>query len=89
MIGIINSKKRQAGEWVKNKDVMAYLVDILVILNNNGLPFNNNIEYGLAKFMQDSKITKELIKMFFNNLDLVPMREYLSFKNVDEIGALL
>ena len=27
--------------------------------------------------------------MFFNNLDLAPMREHLSSKSVDEIRALL
>ena len=39
--------------------------------------------------MQDSKITKRSMGMFFNNLDLAPMREYLSYKNVDEMKALL
>ncbi len=39
--------------------------------------------------MQDSKMTKGLMGMFFNNPDLAPMREHLSYKNVDEMRALL
>lgn len=34
-------------------------------------------------------MTKELMEMFFNNLNLVLMREYLSYRNVDEMRALL
>ena len=68
---------------------MVYLADTPVILNNNGLPYKNNIEYTRAKFMQDSKITKRSIGMFFNNPDLVSMRKHLSYKIIDEIKALL
>ena len=39
--------------------------------------------------MQDSKITKKSIRMFFNNPDLVPIQEHLSYKSVDEIRVLL
>ncbi len=39
--------------------------------------------------MQDSKMTKRSMRMFFNNPDLAPMREHLSYKNVDEMRVLL
>ena len=34
-------------------------------------------------------MTKRLMGIFFNNLDLAPMREHLSYKSVDEMRALL
>ena len=68
---------------------MAYLIDTPIVLINNGLLFKNNIEYIQAKFIQDSKITKRLIGMFFNNLDLAFMPKYLNYKNVDKMKALL
>ena len=34
-------------------------------------------------------MTKESMKMFFNNLDLVSIWKHLSYKNIDEIKALL
>ena len=39
--------------------------------------------------MQDSKMTKGSMGMFFNNLNLIPMQEHLSFKNADKMRALL
>ena len=39
--------------------------------------------------MQDSKMTKKSIGIFFNNPDLASMQEHLSYKNVDEMKALL
>ena len=39
--------------------------------------------------MQDSKMTKKSMRMFFNNLDLTLMQEHLSYKSVDEMRALL
>lgn len=39
--------------------------------------------------MQASKMTKRSMRMFFHNPDLAPMRKHLSYKNVDEIRALL
>ena len=68
---------------------MAYLTDILIVLNNHGLLFKNNVEYTWAKFMQDSKMTKESMGMFFNNPDLAPIQKHLSYKSVDEMRALL
>ena len=47
-----------------------------MILNNNSFLLKNNVEYARAKFMQDSKMTKRLIRMFFNNLNLILMQEY-------------
>ena len=68
---------------------MIYLADIPIVLNDDGFPFKNNVEYAWAKFMQGSKMTKRSMEMFFNNPDLVPMREHLSHKSVDEMRALL
>lgn len=45
LIGFTNNKKEQAGKAIKDNEFMTYLVDIPVILNNNGLSFKNNIEY--------------------------------------------
>ena len=39
--------------------------------------------------MQDSKMTKRSMGIFFNNPDLALMRKYLSYKSVDEMRALL
>ncbi len=39
--------------------------------------------------MQVSKMMKGSMTMFFSNLILAPMREYLSYKNVDKMRALL
>ena len=39
--------------------------------------------------MQVSKIAKQLIKMFFTNLNSVFMWEYLGYKNVYKIKALV
>ena len=89
VIEFTNSERRQAGEPVGDEEFIAYLADTLVVLNDNGFPFKNNVEYAWAKFIQDSKITERLMRMFFNNLDLAPMREHLSYKSVDETRALL
>lgn len=45
VIRFTNSKRGQVGKLVKSKEVMAYLVDTPVVLNNNGFSFKNNIEY--------------------------------------------
>ena len=89
VIELTNSERGQAGKLVEDEEFMVYLADIPVVLNDNGFPFKNNVEYAWAKFMQDSKMTKGSIGIFFNNLDLAPMQEHLSFKNVDEMKALL
>ena len=89
IIGFTNSKRGQAGEPVDDQKFMTYLADKPIILNDNGLLFKSNVEYAWAKFMQDSKMTNRSMEMFFNNLDLAPMLEYLSYKSVDEIKALL
>ena len=39
--------------------------------------------------MQINKISKGSIGMFYNNLDLVPMQQYLSYKNVNKMKTLL
>ncbi len=56
---------------------------------DNRLPFKNNVEYEWARFMQASKMTKGSMTMFFSNLTLAPMREHLSYKNMDEMRVLL
>ena len=68
---------------------MVYLTDTLVVLNDNSFSIKNNVEYAWAKFIQDSKLTKGLMKRFFNNLDLAAIWEHLSYKSVDEIRALM
>ena len=61
VIRFINSKRAQAEESVRAKEFMAYLADTPVVLYDNGLLFKNNVEYAWAKFMQNSKMTKESI----------------------------
>ena len=39
--------------------------------------------------MQDSKIIKSSMGIFFNNPHLTPKQEHLSYKNVDEMKVLL
>ncbi len=89
MIGFMNSERGQAGEPVGDEEVIAYLADKLIILNDNSLPLKNNVEYAKAKLIHDSKMTKGSMGMFFNNPDLASMREHLSYKSVDEMKALL
>lgn len=47
---------------------MTYLVDIIIVLNNNSLSFINNIKYTWAKFISDKKMTKKSIKIFLTIL---------------------
>ena len=68
---------------------MAYLADTPIVLDDNGLLFKINIEYAWTKFIQDSKMTKRSMRMFFNNPNLASMREHLGYKNVDKMRALL
>ena len=39
--------------------------------------------------MQDNKMMKGLMRIFFNNPGLVLMREYFSYKSVDKMRILL
>lgn len=68
---------------------MTFLADIMVVLNDNSFLFKNNVKYTRAKFMQDSKMTKESIGMFFNNPNLAPIWEYLSYKNLNKMRGML
>ncbi len=68
---------------------MEYLLDKAVDLNDNSLLFKNNVEYALAKFTQDNKMTKRSMGMFFNNPDFTPIGEHLSYRNIDEMKVLL
>lgn len=45
MIGFTNSKRGQVREPVGNEEIMAYLADKPVILNDNSFSFKNNVEY--------------------------------------------
>lgn len=56
---------------------------------DNYLLFKNNIEYEQIRFMQVMKIINRLMTIFFNNFILASMQNYLSYKIVDKIGALL
>lgn len=68
---------------------MVYMADILIEVINNYLPVKNNVEYAQEKFMQTSKMSKKAMDMIFNNSDLAPIQEHLSYKNIDELKALL
>ena len=89
VIRFINNKRKQVEKPIRDEKFIAYLADTPVVLNDNGLLFKNNIEYTWAKFMQDSKITKGSMGIFFNNSDLAPIRKHLSYKSMDEMRALL
>ncbi len=73
VIGLTNSERGQAGQSVGDEEVMEYLAEKLVFLKDIVLQFKNNVEYELAKFLQDSIMTKGSMGMFFNNLDLASM----------------
>lgn len=83
------NKRRQVGKSVGYGNVIAGIANILVFEDNNCLPFKNNFEYAWARFMQASKMTKRSMTIFFTNSNLASMREYLSYKNVDKMRALL
>ena len=68
---------------------MVYLADTQVVLNNNGFSIKNNVEYIWVKFIQDSKMTKESIEIFFNNPELAFIQTHLSYKSVNEMKVLL
>lgn len=44
---------------------------MLIDAENNGYPFENNIDYKWEKFLQERKMSKSLIGWFFSNLVLV------------------
>lgn len=39
--------------------------------------------------MQNNKITKLLMKLFFNNPNLISIQEYLIYKNIDKSNVFL
>lgn len=88
LIKFNDSKKGQTEKPIKDKDAIANIADILDNIDNH-LPFKNNVKCKWARFIQTSKITKGLITMFFNNPTLVFIKEFLSYKNVDKMRALL
>ena len=45
VIRFTNSQKKQTGKPVRDKEFIAYLADIPVVLNNNSFLFKNNVEY--------------------------------------------
>ena len=45
VIMFTNSKRGQAGEPVRDEELMVYLTNIPVVLNDNGLFFKNNVKY--------------------------------------------
>ena len=45
VIVFTNNKRGQAGKLIGDEKFMAYLANTLVVLNDNGLLFKNNIEY--------------------------------------------
>ena len=72
-----------------DKDIMAYMENIPVDVDNNCHLFKHSVDYAGAKFLQASKMSKESMDMFFSNLDLVPMWKRLNYKNVNKMQALL
>lgn len=55
---------------------MKYLANTLIVLNNNCLLFKNNIEYAKTKIMQNYKMTKKSIKIFFKKSDFAPIPKH-------------
>ncbi len=88
LIRFNDGTRGQVGKQVGDKDAMADVADIPGDTDNR-LPFKNNVEYEWARFMQVSKMTKRSMTMFFSNPTLAPMWDHLSYKNVDEMRALL
>lgn len=88
LIRFNNSKRCQVEELVDNKDSMADVTNILGDTDNY-LPFKNNVEYEWSRFIQANKMMKESMIIFFSNPTLAPIREHLSYKNVDKMGAFL
>ena len=68
---------------------MVYIADIPFKQNNNCFLFKNKIKYARVEFMQISKILKKSIDMFFNNPNLAPIQQHLSYTNIDKIRMLL
>lgn len=89
MIKFDVNEREQAGKLVRYRDIVAGIVNILVIKNNNRLLFKNNIQYVWARFIEASKMTKGSMTIFFINLNLAPMQEHLNYKNMDKMRALL
>ncbi len=88
LIRFNDGRRGQAGKLVGDKDAMADVADIPDDADNQ-LSFKNNIKYEWASFMKVSKMMKGSMTMFFSNPTLAPIREYLSYKNIDEIKTLL
>lgn len=65
--------KRKQNEVVDKENTMAYMTDELIDQDNSCLPSKNNVRYTQAKFMQTNKMSKGLMGIFFNNLDLASM----------------
>ena len=84
-----DNEKGQTSELVGYEKVLVDITNISVVENDNCFQCKNNVEYTWAKFIQVSKIIKELMTMFFTNSNLAPMWEYLSYKNVNKMRALL
>lgn len=68
---------------------MIYIANIPIDQDNNCFLLRNNVIYAYAKFMQAGKMSKKLIDMFFNNLDLIPIQQHLNQKNKNKMKALL
>lgn len=74
---------------MEDKNTITYMEDILVDIDNNYYLFKKSVDYVWAKFMQAGKISKKSIDMFFNNPNSTLMGEQLTYKNVDQMWALL
>lgn len=57
-------------------------------MKNNYYLCKNNVDYISTKFIESSKIFKEIINIFFDNFDLTPIQEQLSYKNVNKMWVL-
>ncbi len=88
LIRFKDGKRGQVEELVGDNNAMTDIADIPGDADNQ-LPFKNNVEYEWARFMQVSKMTNGSMTICFSNLTLALMQEHLSYKNVDEMKALL
>lgn len=88
-IKFVNSQRKKENEPMRDKNTIAYIKNILVNINNNCYLFKYTVDYTWIKFLQASKSLKLLMNMFFSNLDLAYMQEYIKYQNLDKMQALL
>ena len=58
-----------------DEDIIAYIKNLSVDIDNNCHLFWYSIDYAGVKFLQASKISKRFMDMFYNNHYLAPMQK--------------